>query len=552
MKSWEDILKGRFARHAEPGKPGQDEALWNAIEAGMAAPLEGSKAAGAAKGVSVVGGAFWSRAVGVAAAMGLVSLGVLYWPSADPITPQEGTQVEPRTEAPTPAMTALDSEGEEGTPSISDVAAQDAAAESAANTATAVETASNEPASNEPASHQADLTLPAAAAMAPEVSVAQPIPTGTQPATNASPPEDAVSAETMPAEVGASVATAEVMPAGEGRTSGAESAPTATSEPAPTVAASDRLPLFLPLEEPNGEENVARARSVVGGGLPPVKGSAKLGLEPLPLRGPSWAASPLAQLLPMGPTVIHAEAPFALRTYGGLTLSHFSLKGEHPTELSGHFHTEFSAGGGVSLDVRRWGQSFSLGLAWYDYVHLLDYVETTTQGYLDPEGIQAIEINALTGDTVAILYGDVQGLATQRRHVRSFNRFNAVVIPLEWRTSRSHGRWHGGLGLGVQLLVRSGGRGHSLNEEGLLVAYADGDLPKSRLNWTPTGGLFAGYQVAPEWRLDLSVGAGIQRFRTRRVTEGAPEAPRWEGQLMTGQIQCGVTRFFSRKGDRIQ
>ena len=185
MKSWEDILKGRFARHAEPGKPGQDEALWNAIEAGMAAPLEGSKAAGAAKGVSVVGGAFWSRAVGVAAAMGLVSLGVLYWPSADPITPQEGTQVEPRTEAPTPAMTALDSEGEEGTPSISDVAAQDAAAESAANTATAVETASNEPASNEPASHQADLTLPAAAAMAPEVSVAQPIPTGTQPATNA-------------------------------------------------------------------------------------------------------------------------------------------------------------------------------------------------------------------------------------------------------------------------------------------------------------------------------------------------------------------------------
>jgi hypothetical protein len=64
-----------------------------------------------------------------------------------------------------------------------------------------------------------------------------------------------------------------------------------------------------------------------------------------------------------------------------------------------------------------------LGLAWYDYVHLLDYVETTTQDYLDPEGIQAIEINALTGDTVAILYGDVQGLATQRRHVRSFNRF---------------------------------------------------------------------------------------------------------------------------------
>ena len=322
MKSWEDILKGRFARHAEPGKPGQDEALWNAIETGMTAAPSGAKAAGAAKGVSGVGGAFWFRAVGAAAAMGLITLGALYWPSAEPITPQEGTQVEPSMDAPTPAITALDSEGEEGTPSISEVAAQDAPAESAANTATAVE-----PASNEPGSHQAYMTMPAVAAMAPEVSVAQSIPAVTQPATDAAPTKDAVAAETVPAEVGAPVATAEVTPADEAHTAGAESAPTATPELAPSAAASDRLPLFLPREEPDGEENVARARSVVGGGLPPVKSPAEVGLEPLPLRGPAWAASPLAQLLPMEAAAIHVEAPFALRTYGGLTLSHFSLKG---------------------------------------------------------------------------------------------------------------------------------------------------------------------------------------------------------------------------------
>lgn len=538
MKSWEDILKGRFARHAEPGKPGQDEALWNAIEAGMAAPPAAASAAGASKGVSGSAGTFWTRALGAAAVMGLVSLGVVFWPIAVPTNPQEATRVEQSQDDQSSPMSALDSEEGEGTPSVSDQVSQPG---------------SNESAPNEAASNEADLPLPASAAMAREESVAQvgsdaaqPEPAGTQPTTDATQPEAAVAAETMPAEVGSSVAIAEVAPTVEMRTTGAESAPTVSSEPAPTAATSGRLPRSMPRVEPDGKENVARAHSA-GGELPPGEGATEVRLEPLPLRGPEWDALPLAQLLPMG-GAIHAEAPFALRAYGGPTLSHFSLKGEHPAELSGHFHTEFSAGGGVALDVRRWGQSFSLGLAWYDYVHLLDYVETTTQDYLDPEGIQAIEINALTGDTVAILYGDVQGLATQRRHVRSFNRFNAVVIPIEWRTSRALGRWHGGLGLGVQLLVRSGGRGHSLNEEGLVVAYADGDLPKSRLNWTPTGGLFAGYQVAPEWRLDLSVGAGIQRFRTRRITEGAPEAPRWEGQLVTGQIQCGVTRFFGPKG----
>lgn len=513
MKSWEDILKGRFARHAEPGKPVQNEALWNAIEAGLAAPPAGAKAAGVAQGVSGSAGKFRSWALGTAAVMGLVSLGVVFWPKAGPTPPQEGTRVEQSQDVQSAPMTALDSEEGEGTPSVSEEVSPSA-------------------------SNEGDLTLPAAAEMAPEVSVAQA-------GSDAAQPEAAVAAETMPAEVGASVATAEVAPTVETRTTGAESAPTVSSEPAPTSAKSGRLPLLMPRMETDGEENVARARSV-GGELPPGEGPEEVKLEPLPLRSPSSGAPPLAQLLPME-GAIHAEAPFALRTFGGPTLSHFSLKGEHPAELRGHFHTEFSAGGGVALDVRRWGQSFSLGLAWYDYVHLLDYVETTTQDYLDPEGIQSIEINALTGDTVAILYGDVQGVATQRRYVRSFNRFNAVVIPVEWRTSRSLGRWHGGLGLGVQLLVRSGGGGHSLNEAGLVVAYADGDLPKSRLNWTPTGGLFAGYQVAPEWRLDLSVGAGIQRFRTRRVTEGAAEAPLWEGQLITGQIQCGVTRFFSPK-----
>ena len=175
MKSWEDILKGRFARHAEPGKPGQDEALWNAIESGHGSgPVRAPRRLGLQRACPVLealsGHGPWAWPQQWVWSHWACCIGPLPTPSPRKREPK----LSPRTDAPTPAMTALDSEGEEGTPSISEVAAQDAAAEAAANTATAVETASNEPASNEPASHQADLTLPAAAAMAPEVSVAQP------------------------------------------------------------------------------------------------------------------------------------------------------------------------------------------------------------------------------------------------------------------------------------------------------------------------------------------------------------------------------------------
>ncbi|HCZ07581.1 MAG TPA: hypothetical protein DHV07_00290, partial [Flavobacteriales bacterium] len=283
MKSWEDILKGRFARHADPGKPDQNEALWNAIEAGMAAPPAGAKAAGVAQGVSGSAGKFWSWALGTAAVMGLVSLGVVFWPKAGPTPPQEGTRVEQSQDVQSAPMTALDSEEGEGTPSVSEEVSPSA-------------------------SNEGDLTLPAEAKMAPEVSVAQA-------GSDAAQPEAAVAAETMPAEVGASVATAEVAPTVETRTTGAESAPTVSSEPAPTSAKSGRLPLLMPRMETDGEENVARARSV-GGELPPGEGPEEVKLEPLPLRSPSSGALPLAQLLPME-GAIHAEAPFALRTFGG-------------------------------------------------------------------------------------------------------------------------------------------------------------------------------------------------------------------------------------------
>jgi len=252
-------------------------------------------------------------------------------------------------------------------------------------------------------------------------------------------------------------------------------------------------------------------------------------------------------LLPM-PDALETQVPMAVRVHGGLTFSHFRFIDDRPADLSRHFHTDFSAGGGVALDVQRWGHAFSIGVAWYDYVHRLEYLEVTVQEHIEPEGVQSIEINALTGDTVAVNLGEIQGTAEQHRFVRSYNRFNAVVFPMEWRQETSQGRWSAGLGLGGQLLVRSGGHGHNVDHDGLIEAYTDADLPKARLNWMPTARVYFGFQMVPEWRLDVSMGAGIHRFRSRRDNElELVDAPQWNGRLSTGQLQIGLTRFFASR-----
>lgn len=521
MKSWEDILKRRFSDHVAPGKPGQDDALWNAIESGMAVPPSGSGAVAGLLGKKTR----WI--LGSAAAVALIALGVGFWNDAEtaPSSAEDLTEQNPPSEMPTAAEELVPSvstpaaipaeEGEMPTRTESDVAD---GAEGGTAVGAKVE---NESILNGEGAASAVAAMrnkvKDGTAQTGERSVQAIKENGDNPASDgpAGPPGRSSNVLLSGSDFVAAVGTAT-----EQAASGEDA-----------EAGQDAVNL---LSEEDGDMDIPSLQET-------------LRFVPLELRSPQLGSDVAAELLPMT-RAVNAEVPLALRSYGGLTFSHFNLKGEHPAELSGYFHTDFSAGGGVAMDVRKWGQSFSLGLAWYDYVHLLDYVETTTHEFIDPEGIQSIEINELTGDTVAIITGDVVGLATQHRYVRSYNRYNAVVIPLEWRRERSRGRWHAGWGVGVQLLVRSGGKGHSLSKEGLVVAYSDSDLPGSRLNATPTGRLYMGYQIAPEWRLDLSMGAGLQRFRSRRVAEVLlTEPPQWDGQLLTGQCQFGVTRFISSR-----
>ena len=488
MKSWEDMIRRRFANHADPGKPGENDALWKAIEGSLPTPVAAS--------TSVT--AWGSRATrwGIAAAIGTVALAVWLWPGTDASVNEadlakvpSATVEQPSQDSEPPAhIEAKDT----GTLEVAPEFEGSSSASEGANLAL------------ENQEIQVEVTMvPVVGSGGVEV-------------------QERESTASLGGAIGEDKPKAlsnQVVSEGDG-----------VAGEIAMRDADEGLPVEVEVSDVKSEW--VRTASM---------------LSPLMAEGLQSAMKAGPFLLPM-PAVLEPQVPMAVRVHGGLTFSHFRFNDDRPADLSGYFHTDFSAGGGVALDVQRWGHAFSIGVAWYDYVHRLEYLEITVQEHIEPEGVQSIEINALTGDTVAVNLGEVLGTAEQHRFIRSYNRFNAVVIPLEWRQERSRGRWSAGLGLGGQLLVRSGGHGHNVDRDGLIEAYSDADLPKARLNWMPTARAYFGFQMVPEWRLDVSMGAGIQRFRSRRINEvGLVDAPQWDGRLSTGQLQVGLTRFFASR-----
>ena len=234
----------------------------------------------------------------------------------------------------------------------------------------------------------------------------------------------------------------------------------------------------------------------------------------------------------------------AIRAYTGPTWSHFSNL-DRP-EQSDYFYTDLSAGGGLMLEfdgARPW----SIGLAWNDYVHNLQYTETTETAISTP-GVVSLVIDIQTGDTLSMTEGAVPGVEQRTRYVDHHNRFRAFSIPIEWRQVKSLNRFQFGVGLGATLQIRSGASGRVINAEGLVVGYSDDNLSRGRMAVVPTARAFAGLRFAPAWRLDFGITAGIQRHASRSYG-GSPAqgTPSWQGRLVHGQVQFGLSRFVSRR-----
>ena len=236
---------------------------------------------------------------------------------------------------------------------------------------------------------------------------------------------------------------------------------------------------------------------------------------------------------------------FALRTFGGITLSDFQYTNEDLRIFSDHFYAGSSAGGGVAVDFYFKNQQWSVGLGWSDYAQRLEFEHTWQTEYVDPEGIISVEVDPESGDTLAVGTGPVLVTATYNRHLRTYNHFNTLIIPFEWRKEFMISRWTLGCGFGGSLLVRTGERGQSFVDVGTLAAFDEADLPRSRISWSPVARFYAGYQFQPEWRLDASVGLGFQTMRSiGENQDNSPGLKQWDGQLRTLEISAGITRFF--------
>ena len=241
----------------------------------------------------------------------------------------------------------------------------------------------------------------------------------------------------------------------------------------------------------------------------------------------------------------HKPRYFAIRAYGGMTVSDFRYQNENLAIFSDHFHAASSAFSGVAFDFDFRRHHWSVGLGWSDFAQRLEFEHDWQSEYVDPNGIVAVELDAVSGYTLSVQTGPVLVTASHHRQVRDYNHWNAMVIPVEWRKEWLVSQWTFGAALGGQLLIRTGGRGQSFVDEGTLAAFDDADLSRSRITWSPSLRVYTGYQFQPEWRLDVSLAAGAQSVGSRSnedLTGSALTA--WEGQLRTFQIAAGVTRYF--------
>ena len=490
MKNWEDLLRNRLSSFQEQGTPGQEEALWNAIESQITVP----SAAGAAVKKSAL---LWVGAATLVVGLAVTAL----YSTSEALVESEATATQ-------------------SAQSSSDVTVN-AEEPSAEMTITALEPSADLPGeirstSSDPSWETVASSPEKNATVAPQAEVQ----TVNRPSTS-------------DPSVASIAANRNAVPSEDSPLPNASwDSDNRTTSRTPT---SPEELAYSPLES----EKIAIAW---------VKNERRQvpAILPLPSRQVSYALSEPVLDWHDSTHKITPPAPFAIRVFGGPTASQFEFRGGAQADLNAYFHRNYGAGGGLMVEFERWSQSFAVGLVWNEFINHLDYTEHT-ETVVTTQGIQSIEINEITGDTVAVVLGDVDGISEQTRSVIHHNRYRAFAVPIEWQHHRIAGRWHMGVGLGALLQFRSDGHGKTINPEGLVVTYQDGDLTTSRIQWMTTGRVFAGYQFGPEWRVDLSLGAGVQRFNNG-TSATSSDIPSWEGRLVNGQLQLGITRFFTPNG----
>lgn len=497
MKHWDEILGKRLRSYRGADVPEQADDLWANIDAALGAP--------AALPVPL-----WKRApfrLALAASFAaVVAIGLTVRQAPEAVSPAPTLDIQPvdiegtpinRT---TPVEVAAETSGTSETNTTATESNTNVEAATATESTAGIEVAT-----------ATESTKSGEAVTAVESTAAIETATATEPTTNV----EAVTATETTATIGSTAPTnLEVAPPG----------PTGNNSNAASVPALADSPISSPGESDDKATSPLR----------------RLALRGTPGVPYTWNAPLLFNTF----EDIPEPKTLAIRAFAGPTWSHFSVT-DNP-EQSAHFRTDYSAGGGLMLEFDG-PRSWSIGLSWTDYVHNLQYTETTENTIAAP-GVVSVVIDISTGDTLSINEGMVAGVEERQRYVDHHNRFQAFSIPLEWRGVRSLGILQYGLGIGATLQIRSGASGSIINSTGQAVGYSDDNLSRGRLAVVPTARLFAGLRFAPAWRVDLGIAAGMQRHVSRSADDlPGSSQPSWQGRLAHGQVQIGLSRFFSKR-----
>lgn len=240
-------------------------------------------------------------------------------------------------------------------------------------------------------------------------------------------------------------------------------------------------------------------------------------------RGPG----PVGVLLPMKLGALQDHRFVGVRAFGGAVWSQFAYRDPALEPMNAHLFGDWGTISGVAVDFDAWGQTWSIGLGTSHLVQRLAFDRTWTETAANPDGSVSTTV--------------------YRRQVRRYNHVKNLVVPVEWRKEWVRPQWTLGGAVGAHLMLRTDARGHAFSANGDLVAYGDGDLPKFRLLGAPTARVYAGVHVAPAWRVDLSLGAAAQGFRSAGSEQLGDEGLKaWRGRVMSYRIEAGLTRFILR------
>jgi len=259
-------------------------------------------------------------------------------------------------------------------------------------------------------------------------------------------------------------------------------------------------------------------------------------LSLLPLLQPDWTPTALgADLIATAQDVEQPAKSWAIRAYGGGTWSKVRYTGEGTSDFNVFQRPDWgwSVGAAFQLDMSP-GQRLEVGLGVNEFYHRFDYELTTVGEVLVENQLIETQINGITGDTVALIYGNVLATRTEYRRVLHHNRQRTFSVPVEWQWVSTSGRFEAGLGLGAVLHLQLDAAGRTLNAEGEVVYYTGTDAPQTAVSVSPRLRPFVGVTLSPSWRLDVAVPVGLQWGRYED----------WGTRTTLGGLQLGLTRRF--------